>query len=36
MGSNIRLYAALGFRVDGREEKPDGRTVVHMSKTLTP
>jgi ribosomal protein S18 acetylase RimI-like enzyme len=35
MGANIRLYAALGYGVDRTEQKPDGRTVVHMSKRLT-
>ena len=34
MAANIRLYAALGYGVDRREKKPDGRTVVHMSKRV--
>ena len=34
MAANIRLYTALGYNVDRREEKPDGRTVVHMSKRV--
>ena len=36
MEANIRLYGSIGYGVDRREEKPDGRTIVHMSKCLAP
>ena len=34
MAANVRLYASLGYGVDHREDKPDGRRIIHMSKSL--
>ncbi|HQT85405.1 hypothetical protein, partial [Acidiphilium rubrum] len=34
MTRNISLYQQLGFAIDHEEVKDDGRTIVHMSRSI--